>query len=124
MYGAPGKTAAASHSKRACLYKHKALSSRCVAGAVATQSGAGRAGAWRARASPTNSTADLYLAVKLAGVVVNVAEGPVQPKVGMGSPLSSHWPSTKSTWKPRPARHAHVSVAASALEVARQHAAV
>jgi len=80
----------------------------------------GRAGRRVARAR----LADLYLAVKLAGVVVNVAEGPVQPKVGMGSPLSSHWPSTKSTWKPRPARHAHVSVAASALEVARQHAAV
>ena len=44
------------------------------------------------RTSPTNSTADLYLAVKVAGVLVNVAEGPWQSKVGMGSPLSEQLP--------------------------------
>ena len=52
--------------------------------------------------SPTNSTADLYLAVNLAGVLVKVADGPWQSKDGMGSPLSEHLPSRKSAWNPGP----------------------
>lgn len=54
------------------------------------------------RTSPTNSTAVLYLDVKVAGVLVKVADGPWQSKVGMGSPLSEQLPSVKSAWNPGP----------------------